>query len=302
VAIPTYQMCMLPLLKLAGDKQEHRLRDAAQALADTFDLTEAEQREVLPSGQQLVIASRIGWARTYLTKAGLLEATKRGYFQITAQGLAVLEAKPKTVDTNFLRQFEAFEAFYKREPSQLTQEAHPIENNEQTPDELIAAGYKQIHAKLASDLMEQLRACPPAFFEKLVVQLLVAMGYGGNFAEAAQVIGKSSDEGIDGIINEDKLGLDVIYIQAKRWEQPVSRPEIQKFAGALLGKKAKKGIFITTSTFSAGARTYAENIDSRIILIDGDRLTDLMIQYDLGVNTYETYQLKKLDLDFFIES
>jgi restriction system protein len=299
--IPDYQECMLPLLKLASDGKDHRIREAIQAIADEFKLSDEERRELLPSGGTLVIASRVGWARTYLKKAGLLEDPKRGYFRITDRGRSILKSKPPSIDTKFLRQFEEFRSFQKPDNSDTGDESENFEKTDQTPEEMIATGYKQIRTSLSGDLIEQVRSSTPAFFEKLVVQLLVAMGYGGNFEEAATVLGKSRDEGIDGIINEDKLGLDVIYIQAKRWEQPVGRPEIQKFAGALLGKKAKKGVFITTSSFSSEARSYANNIESRIILIDGARLTELMIQHDIGVSTYATYDLKRIDTDFFIE-
>jgi len=299
--IPDYQECMLPLLKLASDGKDHRIRDAIQAIADKFDLSEEERRELLPSGGTLVIASRVSWARTYLKKAGLLEDPKRGCFRITDRGLSILKSKPPSIDSKFLRQFAEFQSFQKPDNSDTGDESESFEKTDQTPEEMIATGYKQIRSSLSGDLIEQLRSSTPAFFEKLVVQLLVAMGYGGNFEEAATVLGKSGDEGIDGIINEDKLGLDVIYIQAKRWGQPVGRPEIQKFAGALLGKKAKKGVFITTSSFSNEARSYASNIESRIILIDGARLTELMIQHDIGVSTYATYELKRVDTDFFIE-
>jgi len=292
---------MLPLLKLASDGKDHRIRDAIQAIADKFDLSEEERRELLPSGGTLVIASRVSWARTYLKKAGLLEDPKRGCFRITDRGLSILKSKPPSIDSKFLRQFAEFQSFQKPDNSDTGDESESFEKTDQTPEEMIATGYKQIRSSLSGDLIEQLRSSTPAFFEKLVVQLLVAMGYGGNFEEAATVLGKSGDEGIDGIINEDKLGLDVIYIQAKRWGQPVGRPEIQKFAGALLGKKAKKGVFITTSSFSNEARSYASNIESRIILIDGARLTELMIQHDIGVSTYATYELKRVDTDFFIE-
>lgn len=292
---------MLPLLRLASDGEDHRIRDAIQSIADEFNLSGEERRELLPSGGTLVIASRVGWARTYLKKAGLLEDPKRGYFRITDRGISVLKSKPPSIDSKFLRQFEEFRSFQKPDNSVSGDESEHLAKTDQTPEEMIATGYKQIRANLSSDLIEQVRSITPAFFEKLVVQLLVTMGYGGNFEEAATVLGKSGDEGIDGIINEDKLGLDVIYIQAKRWGQPVGRPEIQKFAGALLGKKAKKGVFITTSSFSSEARSYANNIESRIILIDGARLTELMIQHDIGVSTYATYDLKRVDTDFFIE-
>ena len=299
MAIPDYQSCMLPLLRMASDCRDHRIRDAIQQMADEFGLTGDERRALLPSGGTTVIASRVAWARTYLKKAGLLEDPRRGYFRITERGKSVLKSNPDGIKTSFLRQFDEFQEF--QQPPLSSDEAEVAEISEQTPDEMIGTGYKRIRSNLSDELIGQLKTVNPAFFEKIVVQLLVAMGYGGNLEEAATVLGRPGDEGIDGVINEDKLGLDVLYIQAKRWEQPVGRPDIQKFAGALLGKKARKGVFITTSSFSKEAREYVANIDSRIILIDGARLAELMIEHDIGVSTYATYQLKKVDTDYFLE-
>lgn len=300
MAIPDYQDCMLPLLRLASDGNEHRIRDAIQHIADEFELTEEERRELLPSGGTLIIASRVGWARTYLKKAGLLEDPRRGFFRITDRGQDVLSMNVESIGTDYLKQFPEFLAFQKPASSDNVK----LEESEfdSTPDDLVAAGYRQIRATLSDELLTQLKAASASFFERIVVRLLVAMGYGGNLKDAAAtVLGKTGDEGVDGVINEDKLGLDVIYVQAKKWDQVVGRPEIQKFAGALLGKKARKGVFITTSRFSGDAIEYAANIDSRIVLIDGTRLTGLMIEHDVGVSTYDTYRLKRIDSDFFVE-
>lgn len=300
MAIPDYQACMLPLLKLSADGNEHRIRDAIQTIADEFGLTEEERRELLPSGGTLIIASRVGWARTYLKKAGLLEDPKRGFFRITERGRQVLSANIESIDTEYLKQFSEFVEF--QTPSQRDDEKSERAEFDSTPDDLVAEGYQQIRISLSDELLAQLKAVTPSFFERIVIRLLVAMGYGGNLKDAAAtVLGKTGDEGVDGVINEDKLGLDVVYVQAKRWEQVVGRPEIQKFAGALLGKKARKGIFITTSHFSGEAIEYAANIDSRIVLIDGMRLTELMIEHDVGVSTYDVYRLKRIDSDFFVE-
>lgn len=301
MAIPDYQTTMLPLLRFASDNQEHRFRDAVQTLADEFDLTEEERKELLPSGQQAIFNNRVGWARLYLVKAGLLEATRRGYFKITEQGHKALAQKPERIDKNFLMQIpdfvKAWEAIKgKRKPEKV--ESVPFET---TPEESLESAYQELHDGLASELLQTVKQCPPDFFERLVVDVLIKMGYGGSRKEAGQAVGKTSDGGIDGIIKEDKLGLDIIYIQAKRWESTVSRPDIQKFAGALQGQRARKGIFITTSNFTKGALNYVENIETKIILIDGQRLAELMIAYNVGANTTAIYEIKKIDSDYFIE-
>lgn len=301
MAIPDYQTTMLPLLRFAGDNQEHRFRDAVQTLADEFDLTEEERKELLPSGQQAIFNNRVGWARLYLVKAGLLEATRRGYFKITEQGHKALAQKPERIDKNFLMQIPDFVKAWesikgKRKPEKA--ESVPFET---TPEESLESAYQELHDGLASELLQTVKQCPPDFFERLVVDVLIKMGYGGSRKEAGQAVGKTSDGGIDGIIKEDKLGLDIIYIQAKRWEGTVGRPEIQKFAGALQGQRARKGIFITTSNFSKDALNYVENIQTKIILIDGQRLAELMIAYNVGASTTAIYEVKKIDSDYFIE-
>ncbi len=301
--IPDYEQCMLPLLKIAEDGKEHLLKDTIEVISELFKLSEAERTKLLPSGSAFVINSRISWARTYLTKAKLLDAPKRGYFQITERGKKFLKENPKVINAKLLKQFEEFKDFQSRKTEKNNNsEASEIEAiNNVTPQELIENGYMAIRHELSEELLNLLKKISPSRFERIVVELLVKMGYGGSFKEAATVVGKSGDAGIDGIIKEDKLGLDVIYIQAKKWEGTVGRPEIQKFAGALMGRKAKKGIFITTSDFSSEAKGYAENIDVKIILIDGNLLASLMIENDLGVSTQNTYEIKRIDSDYFEE-
>lgn len=300
--IPDYQSIMHPLLKYVGDEQEHHIRDAIEQLADEFNLSEKERRELLPSGQQAIFDNRVGWARTYLKKAGLIESTKRGYFRITEKGIKVLKDQPVKINVKYLEQFPEFIQF---RPSKIVKERFGVkelrEYEETTPEELMEIGYQKLQKELASELLDRIKKCSPAFFEKLVVELLVKMGYGGSRADAGEAIGRTGDEGIDGIIKEDKLGLDVIYIQAKKWGNQVSRSEIQKFAGALQGQRAKKGIFITTSTFADTAIEYVSKIDNKIILIDGERLAQLMIENDIGVSKIAEYKIKKIDTDYFSE-
>ncbi len=305
MAIPDFQTIMLPLLRLAADGEVHYIHDAVSILADEFDLAEEERTRLLPSGQQPIFYNRVGWARTYLKKAGLLEDPKRGYFQITPRGKAVLEDNPSRIDMKFLRQFPEYIEF--RETVRERSEEEVAEDEDLsglTPEEALENAYQRIRSDLSEKLLSHVLSSTPGFFEKLVVELLVKMGYGGSLRDAARAVGQSGDEGIDGIIDEDRLGLDTIYIQAKKWKTSTSvgRPEIQKFVGALQGKRAKKGIFITTTSFSKEARDYVSNIDTKVVLIDGHRLTDLMIDYDVGVSTRTNYELKELDTDYFGES
>lgn len=252
MAIPDYQTIMLPLLRLAADGSEHQFREAVERLADEFKLTDSERSELLPSGTAHVFANRVGWARTYLKQAGLLSSPKRGLLRITAEGMALLANRPTRVDNNLLNQYEPFRAFRTRGKAEEEASTQPVlvAPAEQTPEDAMALAYQRVRKELEAELLEQIKSASPAFFERLVVDLLVAMGYGGSRQDAGRAIGKSGDGGIDGMIKEDKLGLDVIYLQAKRWEAVVGRPEIQKFAGALQGQRASKGVFITTSSFS----------------------------------------------------
>ncbi len=240
MAIPDYQSTMLPLLEHAGDNQEHSLREAIEYLAELFNLSETERQELLPSGRQPTFDNRVGWARTYLKKAGLLKSTKRGYFQITTRGINVLQTSPSKIDANFLKQFPEFVEFQGLKKNKIPRVPKPDTTPEITPEEAIDEAYQNLRDELASELLETVKSCSPAFFERLVVDLLVRMGYGGTRKDAGQAIGKSGDGGIDGIIKEDRLGLDTVYIQAKRWEGFVGRSEIQKFAGALQGHRARR--------------------------------------------------------------
>ncbi|MDR4508521.1 MAG: restriction endonuclease [Candidatus Brocadiaceae bacterium] len=299
MAIPDYQKIMLPLLKFSSDQQEHSLREAIDNLADYFDLSDEERRELLSSGQQTIFANRVGWARTYLKKATLFESTRRGYFRITERGINVLKENPQEINAKFLYQFDEFKKFLtiKRKTPEQDKEIE----EEKTPEETLESAYQNLRDNLANDLIQQIKLSPPSLFEKIVVELLVRMGYGGSLKDAGKAIGRSGDEGIDGIIKEDRLGLDIIYIQAKRWENTVSRPEIQKFAGALQGQRARKGIFITTSSFSREAQDYVSRIDSKIVLIDGEQLAQFMIDHNIGVTSISAYEIKKIDSDYFTE-
>lgn len=303
MAIPTYEECMLPLMKIAEDGKEHLFKETIDTLITRFNLTDEEKQQLLPSGSAFVINNRIGWARTYLTKAGLLLKTRRGYFQISEEGKEFLKRNPHFINTKMLSDYDSFNEFQSIKEKDTSDYDKKINKEEQniTPHELLESGYLSIKNELSSELLSMIKNISSSRFEKLVVDLLVKMGYGGSIKEAATVVGKSGDEGIDGIIKEDKLGLDVIYIQAKKWEGNVGRPEIQKFAGALLGKKAKKGIFITTSNFTNEAREYVTDIDAKIILLDGRQLTELMIENDLGVSTQDIYTIKRIDSDYFEE-
>lgn len=300
MGIPDYQSFMLPLLKYISDKKVYHIRDAYEEMAKEFNLTEEEKSQLLPSGKQPTFENRVGWARTYMKKAGLIKTPERGYIQITERGKEVLSENPTDINRKFLTQFEEFQEFQSR--STTDEEADSGgDQSEMTPAELIESAYLDIRQTLVDELLEQVHDCTAGFFEELVVDLLVNIGYGGSRREAGRAIGKSHDEGIDGIIKEDRLGLDIIYIQAKRWEGSVSRPEIQKFAGALQGQRAKKGIFITTSSFSEPAIEYASNIDTKIILIDGETLANYMIDYNIGISVKDSYEIKRLDYDYFIE-
>lgn len=304
--IPDYQTLMLPLLKLVSNGQAHQYRNLIESLAVQFEVTDAERKELLASGNQSIFDNRVGWAKTYLKKAGLIDSPKRATFIITELGRQALVKNPDRIDTKYLRQFPAFLDFLKS--SRINNdngvvETASIDNYEQTPEELLDKVYQQIRKSLASELLTKIIDLSPTFFERLVVELLVKMGYGGSINDAGKAMGKSGDEGIDGTIKEDKLGLDIIYIQAKRWKpgNVVGRPELQKFVGALAGQGAKKGIFITTSNFTKDARDYIPRNETKIVLIDGEHLAQLMIDYNLGCTSQQTYELKKIDGDYFGE-
>jgi restriction system protein len=303
--IPDYQTLMLPLLKLVSDKKEHKYRDLIENLATEFNITDEERKELLASGSQAIFDNRVGWAKTYLKKAGLLDSPKRATFVITQIGLETLKKKPSKIDAKYLRQFDSFLEFQNasRNANESEEEVINESINEQTPEENLDQAYQRIRKSLAAELLNRVVELSPTFFERLVVELLVKMGYGGSIKDAGKAIGKSGDEGIDGTIKEDKLGLDIIYIQAKRWRpgNVVGRPELHKFVGALAGQGAKKGIFITTSNFTKEAIEYTPKNETKIVLIDGELLAQLMIDYNLGCTTQQTYELKKIDSDYFGE-
>jgi restriction system protein len=299
--IPDYQQLMLPLLTLASDGHEHTNAEAAEKLASQFKLTDDERREMLPSGQTK-FSNRVGWARTYLGKACLLESTGRARFKITKRGRDLLGTNPPVITNQLLEQYAEFREF--RDRSQAERAATPASSeSSQTPEELLASTYQTIRRSLADDLLKKVREVPPAFFETLVVDLLVAMGYGGSRKDAGQALGGSGDGGVDGIIKEDRLGLDVVYIQAKRWKNAstVGRPEVQAFAGSLEGHRARKGVFITTSKFTQDAIEYVQRIEKRIVLISGEDLAQFMIDHNIGVAEVASYAVKKIDNDYFEE-
>ena len=301
MTIPDYQTIMLPLLELLSDGQERTVRQCVDALALQFGLSKEERSELLPSGQQPVFDNRVGWARTYLKKAGLLESPRRGVVRITQRGAEVLKKGLKDINVEFLMQFEEFKEFKRGRPREEESKESTDKQFQHDPVEQIERAFAYYQDTLTEALLEQVRQLSPPSFERLVVHLLVKMGYGGGLKQATKVVGGSGDEGIDGIINEDKLGLDVIYIQAKQWSNPVGRPEIQRFIGALYGKKGRKGVFITTSTFTKEARDFVKNLEPRVVLIDGDTMARLMIEYNVGVTTKAVYELKSVDQDFFEE-
>lgn len=302
MGIPDFQTIMLPLLDFARDQQDHSLREAIEALAETFSLSDEEQKELLPSGRQSTFDNRLGWARTYLKKAGLFETPRRGYFRITPLGLEVLKKKPSRIDIAFLEQFSEFVDFQTRRRNVEHSDEGSHAAGKETPEESLETAYQKVRQDLAAEILQTVKSCSPAFFERLVVDVLVKMGYGGTRQDAGKAVGRSGDDGIDGIIKEDRLGLDIIYIQAKRWDGVVGRPEVQKFAGTLQGHRARKGIFITTSSFSKDAEDYVSRIDSKIVLIDGAMLAHLMIDHNVGVSPVAAYEIKKIDSDYFTEA
>jgi restriction system protein len=300
MTIPDYQKIMLPLLDFSVDEKEHSIGDAIEYISHFFNLTEQEREELLPSGQQYIIDNRVGWAKTYLLKAGLIQSLRRSYFNITEVGLKILKEKPLEINNTFLKQFPSFVEFRKRKEneSRLIDEKVEID---QTPQELIEYGYQKLKSELVQDIIASIHKCSPRFFERLVVDLLLKMGYGGTLSDAGKAIGQSGDGGIDGIIKEDRLGLDAIYIQAKRWEAQVGSKEVRNFVGSLVGQKAIKGVFITTSAFTKDALEYVQKINHKVILIDGDFLAQLMIENGIGVTKVNNYEIKKVDSDYFSE-
>jgi restriction system protein len=295
MSIPDYQSLMLPVLAAASDG-EVRIGDVVNGVADDIGLTPEERAELLPSGKQTLFSNRVHWAKTYLGKAGLIEGTRRGYFKITPRGQQALEAKPARIDNNFLSQFDEFEKFRRRSAQEAAEDLHPetpaFVNQTETPDEIMRRAHRQIDASLAQELLERIRGAPPDFFERLIVNLLLSMGFGGSVANAGRALGRSGDDGVDGVVDQDALGLDRVYIQAKRYAlgNNIGSGAIRDFFGSLDRHKASKGLFVTTSTFSPSAIETAQYLSKRIVLIDGEQLTRLMIRHNVGCRVEETLQ------------
>lgn len=304
MAVPGFQDFMLPMLRIASDGREHSIADVRRTLADALGLSEQDRAQMLPSGQQTQLANRVSWAASHLAMGGLVERTARGRYRITPRGSDVLSAAPARVDLNFLGRFpEAVEFRNRRGDRRPRAEMadSPSADSEATPAERLDAAYRELRSSLAEELIQRVRATTPAGFETLVVRLLVAMGYGGGRVDRAEVTGRSGDDGIDGVIREDKLGLDSVYVQAKKWDGSVGPGEIDKFVGALMRKKARKGVFITSGEFTDGARRAAVEATVTVRLIDGDDLADLMIDHDVGVSKQQVLVTRRIDSDFFDE-
>lgn len=300
MAIPDFQSFFKPLLDVAADGNEHSLREARERISIALNLTQSDLDELLPSGTQTTFYNRVAWAKSFLVQARVLDSPKRGQFKITERGKELHKKGYKRIDNRILSQYPEFKEFHSgNKPGK--KEQIELDNHEQTPEELLHNSFLSIRKELAATMLERIKHNSPSFFENLVVDLMVSLGYGGTKSDASQSVGKSGDEGIDGIIKEDRLGLDVIYLQAKRWEGTVGRPEIHKFVGALHGQRAKKGVFITTGRYSIEAMDYVKNIDPKVILIDGEKLVDFMIDFNLGTTTSTTLEIKKIDTDYFDE-
>jgi restriction system protein len=293
--VPDFQTLMLPVLEDVSDGRERRHRDLFASLARRLELTPDDLAELLPSGAHSKFENRVRWAKWYLTKAGLLEPTGYGVFRISSRGREVLAGRPERIDIRLLEQFPEITELRGGERD-ANRESVPTT---ETPDEALASIHESLTSALGQELLDRALRASPAFFERLVVDLLVAMGYGGSRRDAGEAVGRSGDGGIDGIIKEDKLGLDVVYVQAKRWANPVGRPTVQAFAGSLEGHRARKGVLITTSSFTRDAREYVERIEKKIVLVDGEALASLMIENGVGVSEVEAYVVKRLDEDYF---
>lgn len=305
MAVPDYQSLMLPVLRVAATG-EIRISDAVDKLATQLGLTPEERAELLPSGKQTMFGNRLHWAKTYLGKAALLESTRRGHFKITPRGQEVIASNPARIDNKFLDTFEEFRAFKERSVQTTSGLAKALDGPAQvsqtdTPDEIMRVAHRQIDASLAQELLDRIRAAPPDFFERLIVNLLLSMGFGGSAADAGRAIGRSGDDGVDGVVDQDALGLDRVYIQAKRYGEGnnIGAGAIRDFFGSLDRHKATKGLFVTTSLFSSSARETAEFLSKRIVLIDGEQLTKLMIRHNVGCRIEDTLHIKKIDEDFF---
>ena len=306
--IPTFEEAMIPVLKQAAQGGEFRTADFTDAVCIDFDLTEDERNRLLDSGNKRIVVDRTSWAVTYLYRAGLLERKRRGYYGITPEGLRVLAEEPNGITQAYLRRYECFHDWQKQSSGSRTVSGvtDATDSNSsgtaefaETPNEDLERAERRIHQLLSAEIQDMLHAVSPTKFEQIVLDTVVAMGYGGSQHDAARRVGRSGDEGIDGIINEDRLGLDTIYLQAKKWKSTVGRPEIQKFVGALHGQQATKGVFITTSDFSSEARIYAQGVGTRVVLIDGAALANYMIEYGVGVSTERKVLIRRIDSDYF---
>ena len=302
MSVPQFQKYFLPFLEIVKDKKEHTINELIERLADYFNLSNEDKNELVPSGRDTRHANRVKWTRTYFKKASLVESVGKAKVKITQRGLDILSKKPEKIDIKFLDQFEEFKTFrtVTRSDTNGTKD-NSLEEVVRTPEEILEDSYINLRQELAKELLDKVKSCSPKFFENLVVDLLVSMAYGGSRKDAGQAVGQGGDGGIDGIIKEDKLGLDVVYIQAKRWENNVGRPVVQAFAGSLMGKRANKGVMITTSKFSQDARDYVKNIEKKIVLIDGEELAQFMIEHDIGVYETASYVVKKINTDYFEE-
>lgn len=306
MAVPGFQKMFVPFLRCIAGGAEHKLSEVTDRIATDFNLSVADREELLPSGHQNRLVNRVGWCRTHLKNARLIEYTRRGYFKITARGQEALAANPSELNLRDLDRYPEHFAWFHAEKKGAPiagagSSSGDVDAENGTPEEQLDALARELRQKLAVDLLEQLKAANPYRFERIVLDVLVAMGYGGSREEAATVTQKSNDEGIDGLINEDRLGLDRIYVQAKKWAETIGRPQIQSFVGALAGRHAHKGVFITTSDFSAGALAYVQSIPQRVILIDGRRLAELMIAHNIGVSRAYIHEVKRIDTDYFGE-
>lgn len=299
--IPDFQSIMLPFLMILSDGEEHTTLETNEKIAIHFGLTDEELNEFLPSGAAKTFPNRVAWAKSHLKMAGLLENVKRSSFKLTDAGKRLLDSNPLEINLKVLRTIPAYIERTGRAKEDDTSLEVDNSQSSATPEEVLENSYLKIRKNLAQELLFKIKSSSPSFFESLVIELLVKMGYGGSIKDAGRSIGRSGDEGIDGIIKEDKLGLDVIYVQAKRWENVVGRPEIHKFVGALAGQGAKKGVFITTSRYTNDARDYQPRNETKIVLIDGEQLAELMIDHNLAVSTVNTFEIKRIDNDYFGE-
>jgi len=302
MSVPDFQSFFKPLLELSSDGAEHSVREVGEKISKIMNLSEQDLSELLPSGTQTKFYNRLAWAKSYFVQAKVVESTRRGHFRITDRGRELLSRNHPRIDSRVLNQYPEFVEFHAaNQENESTVPAVALQASPETPEELLQKAHQSIRNELATEVLNRVKNNSPKFFELLVVDLMIAMGYGGSRADAGKAIGQSGDEGIDGIIKEDRLGLDIIYLQAKRWEGTVGRPEIQRFVGALHGKRAKKGVFITTGRFSDDAIDYVVTIDPKVVLIDGRTLANFMIDFNLGTTTVANYELKRIDSDYFEE-